>query len=75
MELFCVLSTSFCKVDFLSTPFDDNSAELLNKLVKYFKLASADITNRPLLDKIANGGWDDVIETELKEACDEFSKI
>jgi sialic acid synthase SpsE len=40
------------KVDFLSTPFDDNSAELLNKLVKYFKLASADITNRPLLDKI-----------------------
>ena len=39
-------------VDFLSTPFDNNSAEFLNKLVKYFKIASADITNRPLIDKI-----------------------
>lgn len=42
----------YYKVDFLSTPFDNQSAEFLNKLVKYFKLASADITNRPLIDKI-----------------------
>ena len=42
----------FYKVDFLSTPFDKESAIFLNKIVKYFKLASADITNRPLLDTI-----------------------
>lgn len=42
----------FYKVDFLSTPFDSESAKFLNKIVKYFKLASADITNRPLLDTI-----------------------
>lgn len=40
------------KVDFLSTPFDDQSAEFINKLVKYFKIASADITNKPLINKI-----------------------
>ena len=39
-------------VDFLSTPFDNKSADFLNKLVKYFKIASADITNIPLIDKI-----------------------
>ena len=42
----------YYKVDFLSTPFDNDSAEFLNKLVRYFKIASADITNRPLFDKI-----------------------
>jgi sialic acid synthase SpsE len=42
----------FYKVDFLSTPFDNNSALMLNKLVKYFKIASADINNKPLLDCI-----------------------
>lgn len=42
----------FYKIDFLSTPFDKEFAIFLNKIVKYFKLASADITNRPLLDTI-----------------------
>lgn len=44
----------YYKVDFLSTPFDNHSAEMLNKLVKYFKIASADINNKPLLDCILN---------------------
>ena len=38
------------KVDFLSTPFDLKSAIFLNKLVKFFKIASADLTNFMLLD-------------------------
>lgn len=42
----------YYKVDFLSTPFDNNSALMLNKLVRYFKIASADINNKPLLDCI-----------------------
>ncbi len=40
------------KIDFLSTPFDLPSVDFLNPLVPYFKIASADITNLPLLEKI-----------------------
>jgi len=29
----------------------------------------------PLLEKITKGGWDEAIEKELKESCDEFSKL
>lgn len=39
-------------LDFLCTPFDLESADFLAPLVKYFKVASADITNLPLLKKI-----------------------
>ncbi len=43
-------------IDFLSTPFDFESVDYLDELVKYFKVASADITNHPLLEKIAEKG-------------------
>ena len=42
------------KIDFLSTPFDNESVDFLNPLVKYFKIASADLNNIPLLKKIAS---------------------
>ena len=41
------------KIDFLSTPFDNEVVDKLNPLVPLFKVASADITNLPLLKKIA----------------------
>ena len=41
------------KIDFLSTPFDNEIVDQLNPLVPLFKIASADITNLPLLKKIA----------------------
>ena len=41
------------KIDFLSTPFDNEVVDELNPLVPFFKVASADITNLPLLKKIA----------------------
>jgi N-acetylneuraminate synthase len=40
-------------VDFLSTPFDLEAVELLAPLVPFFKIASADLTNEPLLDAVA----------------------
>lgn len=40
-------------IDFLSTPFDREAVELLAPLVPAFKLASADITNIPLLRQVA----------------------
>ena len=43
-------------VDFLSTPFDFESVDILEKLVPAYKVASADITNYPLLRYIASKG-------------------
>ncbi len=40
-------------VDFLSTPFDFHAVEYLEDLVPAYKIASADITNHPLLRQIA----------------------
>lgn len=39
---------------FLSTPFDLYSVDLLDELMPIFKIASADITNKPLLEHIAS---------------------
>lgn len=39
-------------VDFLSTPFDLEVADALNPLVPAFKIASADLTNIPLIEKV-----------------------
>lgn len=40
-------------VDFLSTPFDFQAVDYLEELVPAYKIASADITNHPLLKHIA----------------------
>ena len=53
------LLAEYCRkagIDFLSTPFDDRAVEFLFPLVPCFKVASADITNFPLLRKIARKG-------------------
>ena len=41
-------------IDFASTPFDAEAVDFLQDLVSYYKVASADITNVPLLERIAN---------------------
>lgn len=43
-------------IDFASTPFDADAAEFLDPLVPYHKVASADITNVPLLRQLAAKG-------------------
>lgn len=40
-------------IDFVSTPFDDAAVDLLAPLVPFFKIASADLTNTPLLRRVA----------------------
>jgi N-acetylneuraminate synthase len=40
-------------IDFISTPFDNDAVEFLAPLVPCFKIASADITNLPLLRRVA----------------------
>ena len=43
-----------CGIDFLSTPFDLDAIDFLDPLMPYFKIASADCTNIPLLRKVAS---------------------
>jgi len=43
-------------IDFVSTPFDDAAVDLLAPLVPFFKVASADLTNTPLLRRVARIG-------------------
>jgi len=40
-------------IDFLTTPFDIDCLEFLDPLLNFYKIASADITNIPLLRKVA----------------------
>ena len=47
---------NYCKqvgIEFLSTPFDHKAVDMLDKYVNFFKVSSSDITNFPLLKKIA----------------------
>lgn len=41
-----------CGIEFLSTPFDLESARFLNELMDVFKISSSDITNRPFIEFI-----------------------
>ncbi len=43
-------------IDFLSTPFDLDAVDFLNPMMHLFKIASADITNIPLIRKCAATG-------------------
>lgn len=54
-------------VDFLSTPFDVNSVAYLKGLVPAFKLASADITNVPLIRSCASTGKPLIMSTGASE--------
>lgn len=53
---------------FLSTPFDEESAGLLDRLaVAAFKLSSADITNLPLIECVAATGKPVILSTGMSE--------
>src|SRR5688572_22700345 len=51
------------EIDFVSTPFDKNAVELLDPLMPFFKIASADLTNTPLLRQVAATGKPVVLST------------
>lgn len=52
-----------CGIDFLSTPFDAQSADYLEPLMPAYKIASADITNFPFLRQIAKKGKPMILST------------
>lgn len=55
-------------IDFVSTPFDRSAVELLDPLVPFFKIASADLTNTPLLRQVAACGKPVVLSTGASTA-------
>ena len=51
------------KIDFMSTPFDLDAVAFLEPLMPMYKIASADITNVPLLRRCAEQGKPIVVST------------
>jgi N-acetylneuraminate synthase len=41
-------------IEFLSTPFDTESATFLNELMPFFKISSSDLTNKPFIEFICD---------------------
>lgn len=67
---------------FLSTPFDEKSADLLEELnVPAFKIGSGDLTNLPLLEYIAKKGKPMIVSTgmstldEVRDAVDTIINV
>ena len=69
----------FCEVtdiEFMSTPFDLEAVDYLNELVNIHKISSSDLTNTPLLKKVASSGKPIILSTgastmeEIKQAVD-----
>lgn len=52
-----------CNIDFLATPFDNKSADFLEQIVTAYKVASADITNKPFLKYVAKKGKPIILST------------
>ncbi len=68
-------------IDFLSTPFDLEAVDFLDPIMKYFKIASADITNYPLLKKVATKDKPMILSTwastiwEIEKAINTIKKV
>ena len=69
------------KVDFFVTPFDIKSADFLEEIgVPFYKIASFDLTNLPLLEHVAKFGKPIILSTgmasheEVKEAVSVITK-
>ena len=66
----CAQHANDLGIDFLCTPFDLDAVDFLDPLVPFHKIASADITNIPLLKKVASKGKPVVISTGASSLCE-----
>ena len=79
LQELCQLARA-CDVEFMSTPFDNESVETLDQLVKVYKIASADLINIKLLRHIASKDKPVILSTgqatpkEIDRAIGLFSK-
>ena len=67
-------------IEFMSTPFDSESASFLNDLMSVFKISSSDITNLPFIEQIAGYNKPIILSTgasylwEIQEAVEVIEK-
>jgi len=67
-------------IEFISTPFDIESAKFLNDLMDVFKISSSDITNKPFIEYICQFGKPIILSTgasylyEIQEAVSWIDK-
>jgi N-acetylneuraminate synthase len=54
-------------IEFLSTPFDEESARFLNELMSAYKVSSSDLTNRPFIELICSFGKPVILSTGASE--------
>ena len=50
-------------IEFMSTPFDIESAKFLNNMMDVFKISSSDITNKPFIEYICSFGKPIILST------------
>ena len=65
-------------IEFMSTPFDIESANFLNKMMEVFKISSSDITNKPFIEHISSFNKPIILSTgasNLEEIKDALSWI
>ncbi len=68
------------EIEFLSTPFDTQSAEFLNDLMDVFKISSSDITNLPFIEHMCSFGKPIILSTgasyvwEIQQALETINK-
>jgi N-acetylneuraminate synthase len=65
-------------IEFMSTPFDVESAEFLNDMMDVFKISSSDITNKPFIEYICSFGKPIILSTgasNLQEVHDAVNWI
>lgn len=64
------------EIEFLSTPFDIESAKFLNDMMDVFKISSSDITNKPFIEYLCDFGKPIILSTgasylyEIQEAVE-----
>ncbi|WP_319549668.1 N-acetylneuraminate synthase family protein [Desulfogranum marinum] len=69
LKLYC----DECDIEFMSTPFDVESATFLNDLMDVFKISSSDITNKPFIEYICKFGKPIILSTGAS-SLDEISE-
>ena len=65
-------------IEFMSTPFDVESAGFLNDMMDVFKISSSDITNKPFIENICSFGKPIILSTgasDLEEVQDAVNWI
>ena len=62
-------------IEFLSTPFDMESANFLNELMPVFKISSSDLTNKPFIKYMASFGKPIILSTGASDLSEVYEAV